>query len=193
MIGDQEQPEQRSDDERTDHRDERKVTLSRSRDDSLAAVLELEPSLLGDELLVVGTSVLTATGDVADVVAVDEHAAVHVISVASGIADSRTVGGLVGLSAWARSFRVDDLRSIFAAYHEDETLEAAFERAFAAPMPGELAKDPYAVVVAAAFDDLAAEDLDALAGFNDHLRAWAYQEYIDAEDDAVYVMTNRLV
>lgn len=192
MSGDQEQPEQRSNDERTDHRDERKLTLPRSRDNSLAAVLELEPSLLGDELLVVGTSVLTATGD-ADVVAVDEHAAVHVISVASGVADSRTVGDLMGLSAWARSFRVDDLRSIFAAYHEDEPLEAAFERAFAAPMPGELAKDPYAVVVAAAFDDLAAEDLDALAVFNDHLRAWAYQEYVDAEDDAVYVMTNRLV
>lgn len=173
--------------------DERSARLPRSRDDSVASVLEAEPALLGAPLLIVGTSVLTERGDVVDVVAVDSTAAVHVISVADGVADARSVGGLVGLSAWARSFSVAELRRTFAAYHEGTTLDDAFSDAFEQRLPDELAADPVAVVVAAAFDEDAAAHLEEVTAFNDNVRAFAFQEYVDDEDDALYVMTHRVV
>lgn len=172
--------------------DERSVRLPRSRDDSVAAVLEAEPALLGDPLLIVGTSVLTERGDVADVVAVDSTAAVHVISVADGVADARSVGSLVDLSAWARSFSVAGLRRTFDAYHEGTTLDEAFEDAFEQRLPGELATDPVAVVVAAAFDEDAADHLEEVTAFNHNVRAFSFQEYVDDEDDALYVLTKRV-
>lgn len=166
-------------------------TARRSRDDSLAEVLEAEPALFGEPLLIVGTSVLTDQGDVADVVAVDGEAAVHVISVASGIADEHSVAGLSKLSAWAEPLSVEHLRGIFDAYHPDTSLEAAFEAQFAASLPGELADEPHATIVAAALDEDAAASLDQIAWATDHVHAFSYQEVVDGDD--LLIVTRRLV
>lgn len=170
--------------------DEQSVQVSRSRDDSLASVLEAEPRLLGDPLLIVGTSVLTDGGRVADIVALDSLASVHVISVAQGVADAQSVVGLVQAIDTIAQLTIDGLRDVFRAYHDDETLDEAFEAQFGDELPTETDKPERGVVVAAAIDEGAEQALRRLDGESERLRAFAYQEYVDGDD--TYVVTKRL-
>lgn len=165
---------------------------ARSRDESVAEVLELEPGLLGDPLLIVGTSVLTDEGTVADIVALDSMASIHVIAVSHGVADSRSVIALAQLIDQVGALPVASLRDLYAAHHEGQTLDEAFRERFGDAVPDEVEQPAWGVVVAAALDAGAHEALRTLDSEAERVQAFAYQEYVDAESGETYVMTNRV-
>ncbi|PZE72891.1 hypothetical protein DEJ27_00050 [Curtobacterium sp. MCPF17_018] len=127
----------------------------RSRDDSLAECLKAEPTLLGEPLMVVGTSVLTKDGDVVDVLALNERGATQVISVGNGIASVETIGNVLGQGAWVDELDDAAFRDIFDAHHQDETFDESFQRHFGEHVPVTLNGARVLTVVTAGLDDAA--------------------------------------
>lgn len=162
----------------------------RSRDESLAFFLEQEPTLLGEPLMVVGRSVLTAEGDVVDVLAVDERGAAQVITVSYGIASAETLGCVIGQGAWVDELDDAAIREIFAAQHPDATFDEAFEAQFGEEAP-DLNGAQVLTVVAAGLDEAAERGARYLSEQDIEFRAFAFQEFVDEDD--TYIMTSQLV
>lgn len=174
-----------------DHRELRpKETLS---DESFVEYLLAEPAFLGNEpLLILGRGILTDIGDIVDVLAIDGSGIVHVIFLPHGEAGRATLDRLIPQGAWVNKLDERGLRSVFAGYREDFTLDELFGSMFGCAVPEDLNHRQILTVVASSIDAEVFRALEDLADRSDGaVRAVSFREFEDGEDTVV--QTKRLV
>ena len=113
------------------------------------------------------------------------------ITVSHGIASADTLGCVIGRGAWVDELDDAAIREIFAAQHADAKFDEAFEAQFGAHVPDELNSVQVLTVVAAGLDEAAERGARSLAEQGIEFRAYAFQEFVDADD--TYIMTSQLV
>jgi len=162
-------------------------------DESFIEYLLAEPTFLGDEqLLIIGRGILTDIGDIVDVLAIDSSETVHVIFLPHGKAGPAALDRLIPQGAWVSELDERGVRSIFAGYRNDFTLDELFGSMFGCALPKDVNHRQILTVVAPSFDAEVFEALEDLADRSDGLvRAVSFREFEDGED--VLVQTKRVV
>ncbi|MYW01849.1 endonuclease NucS domain-containing protein, partial [Streptomyces sp. SID3343] len=146
----------------------------------LEAVIETDPDILGERLLVIGRQVRTTHGGVVDLLAVDGEGSVHVIELKRDRGAREVVAQVLDYASWVSTVSHAEILRIFADYTEvPETFEAAFERRFGIGAPQELNTAHRLTVVAARLDDATERILTYLGDLGVPINAAAFEYYED--------------
>lgn len=128
----------------------------------LEELLETNPRLLGQPLLIVGRQVRTDLGRVVDLLAIDADGAVHVLELKRDRTPREAIAQALEYAAWAAELDQDAIRSIHAEYRPGEELEVRASDLFGA-MPDELAEQHQVTLVASSVDEHATRVVEYLA------------------------------
>lgn len=130
----------------------------------LEDLIESDPSVLGQPLLVIGRQVLTAQGKKIDLLALDGEGDVHVLELKRDKTPRDVVAQVLDYGSWARGLSHEDILSIYATYQKKQTaLEVVFEETFGVPIPEELNTGHWLTIVAAELDQESERIVEYLA------------------------------
>lgn len=152
--------------------------LEKALEDRLATT----PSLLGDDLLLIGRQVRTAHG-VIDLLAIDGSGHLHIIELKRGRSSRKVVGQLNSYLTIARDWSESDLvriANLLPASRESNTLVVEHKRRFGLSVAPPFNRKQIGVVVAESFDkDFAAH----LGGLKFQCRALRFSSFRDCDEE----------
>lgn len=118
----------------------------------LEELIEAEPTILGEPLLIIGRQVATSFGKVIDLLAVDADGVLHVLELKKDKTPREVVAQVLDYGSWVRSVAHEDVLKLFADYGKGGAFEAAFQQRFDAPPPEELNTGHRLTIIASAVD-----------------------------------------
>lgn len=118
----------------------------------LEELIEAEPTILGEPLLIIGRQVTTSFGKVIDLLAIDADGVLHVLELKKDKTPREVVAQVLDYGSWARGLAHDDVLKLFADYGKGGAFEAAFQQRFDAPPPEELNTGHRLTIIASAVD-----------------------------------------
>lgn len=118
----------------------------------LEAYIESDPSILGEQLLIIGRQIPTVHGGFIDLLALDDSAAVHVIELKRDKTPRDVTAQALDYGSWVSTLSRGKIASIFEDYRPDSALEEAFAEAFNETLPEEVNAAQVFTIVAASVD-----------------------------------------
>jgi hypothetical protein len=118
----------------------------------LETLLERDPAMLGELLLIIGRQVKTKHGGIVDLLAVDAEGILHVLELKRNRTPREVVAQVLDYGSWASGLSHDGVLAIFAAYRPDTAFEQAFADRFGASPPEEVNTGQRLTVVANEMD-----------------------------------------
>jgi len=119
----------------------------------LEDILAADISLLGipSRLLVIGRQVVTTYGGRVDLLCIDEEGTLYVVEVKKDRTPREVVAQAMDYGYWVRGIGYDDVRTIYAAYRQDD-FDDAFRNTFNLEPPEAINVEHRLVIVASALD-----------------------------------------
>jgi hypothetical protein len=142
--------------------------------------LALDPSLLGERLLVIGSEVLTPYGKRLDLLAIDGDGNLHVLELKRDKTPREVVAQVLDYGSWVSTLSRDDVIDL-ANKHLDQAFEVAFEKVFGSPPPDELNGELNLTIVAAELDSSSERIVTYLRGFGVPVNA-VFFSYLEDEE-----------
>ncbi|HZL06319.1 MAG TPA: hypothetical protein VFE45_13050 [Coriobacteriia bacterium] len=134
----------------------------------LEDLIETDPSVLGQPLLLIGRQVPTVHGKYVDLLALDGDGAIHVLELKRDKTPRDVVAQALDYGSWVQDLSHEDVLAIYAKYTSDKALdvalEVAFEEAFGVTLPEELNTGHFLTVVASYLDAESERIVTYLAG-----------------------------
>lgn len=125
-------------------------------EERLETLIETDPAVLGQPLLLIGRQVITTQGKRIDLLALDGDGAIHVLELKRDKTPRDVVAQALDYGAWAQTLSHEDVLDIYNAYRstkpDGQPLEAAFDDAFGAALPEELNTGHWLTIIAADID-----------------------------------------
>lgn len=118
----------------------------------LEHLLEQDPTILGERLLVIGRQVHTPFGKVIDLLAIDADGNLHVLELKRDMTPRDVVAQALDYGSWVRGLQRADVLEIAQDHLGDEPFTAAFEDAFGQALPDEVNITHRLTIVAAHLD-----------------------------------------
>jgi hypothetical protein len=118
----------------------------------LEDALELDPSLLALDLLVVGRQVTTSYGKRIDLLALDGEGVVYLVELKRDRTPRDVVAQALDYGSWLRGLGYEDLREIYQLHSGGKALEVGFEERFGFSPPDSLNEEHRLLVVASDLD-----------------------------------------
>jgi hypothetical protein len=118
----------------------------------LEALLEKDPAMLGEPLLVVGRQVRTKHGGVIDLLAVDAEGTLHVLELKRERTPREVVAQALDYGSWVAALSHEDVLAIFSARAPDAVFEQVFADTFGASPPEELNAAQRLTIIAGEMD-----------------------------------------
>ena len=118
----------------------------------LEDLIETDPSVLGQPLLLIGRQVPTSYGKYVDLLALDGDGAIHVLELKRDRTPRDVVAQILDYGSWVQNLSHEDVLGIYAKYAPDNALEVAFDELFGVPVPEELNTGHFLTVVAGDLD-----------------------------------------
>jgi hypothetical protein len=118
----------------------------------LEELIEAEPTILGEPLLIIGRQVATSFGKIIDLLAVDADGILHVLELKKDKTPREVIAQVLDYGSWVRSLTHADVLKLFADYGKRGAFEAAFQQRFDAPPPEELNTGHRLTIIASAVD-----------------------------------------
>jgi hypothetical protein len=138
---------------RVDGKAPAKVSASRIPLESrLEELLESDPAILGEPLLLIGRQVPTAYGTFMDLLAVDSEGTLHVLELKRERTPREVVAQVLDYGSWVARLTHDEVLDLFAAYRSDVAFEQAFADHFGDAPPAEVNVAQRLTVVASDVD-----------------------------------------
>jgi hypothetical protein len=103
----------------------------------LEELIQSDPTILGEPLLVVGRQVPTASGKFIDLLAVAADGTLHVLELKRDRTSREVVAQVLDYGSWVQGLSYSDVRDIFDGQHA-VAFEVAFEEQFGTKPPDEL-------------------------------------------------------
>lgn len=107
-------------------------------EERLEKLIEDDPTILGEPLLLIGRQVPTAYGAVVDLLAIDLDGAVHILELKRNRTPRDVVAQALDYGSWVTTLTHEDVLETFTAYRPGVVFEQAFTDAFGAGPPEEL-------------------------------------------------------
>lgn len=134
----------------------------------LEELIETDPAVLGQRLLIIGRQVMTAHGKFIDLLAMDADGALHVLELKRDRTPRDVVAQTLDYGSWVQTLGHEDVQSIYDAYCTksgiDKALEVAFDEAFDSSLPEELNTGHSLTIIAADLDAESERIVEYLAG-----------------------------
>lgn len=101
----------------------------------LEDLIDSDPSLLGQELLVVGRQVVTAAGKRSDLLAVDDEGVLHVFELKRDKTPRDVVAQLLDYGSWVQGVSNKRIREIYADHNPGSAFDQAYAQRFEGDPP----------------------------------------------------------
>ena len=137
---------------RVDDKPVRLATVGMPPEARLEELIEAEPSILGDPLLIIGRQVTTSFGKIIDLLAIDADGVLHVLELKKDKTPREVVAQVLDYGSWVRSLTHEDVLKLFADYGKGGAFEEAFQQRFDTPPPEELNTGHRLTIIASAVD-----------------------------------------
>ena len=118
----------------------------------LEDLIETDPAVLGQPLLLIGRQVTTSHGKRIDLLALDGDGALHLLELKRDRTPRDVIAQALDYGSWAASLTHEDVLDLYKAYRPDLPLEVAFEDTFGIPLPDELNSGHWLTIIAADID-----------------------------------------
>ena len=126
---------------RVDGEARRVVPKAMPLESKLEEIIESDPTILGDPILLVGRQVPTAFGKFVDLLGVDADGVLHVLELKRDRTPREVVAQALDYGSWVRTLSHEDVLELFASYRPGIAFETAFAEAFGVSPPEELNAD----------------------------------------------------
>lgn len=157
----------------------------------LEHLLEADPQLLDEPVMMIGRQVPTAQGKLIDLLAVDGDGQLHVLELKRGTTPREVVAQALDYGSWVATLSHSDVLRIFENYKPGVAFETAFTERFGASPPEELNQAHVLTVVAAEVDAATERIVDYLAAYGVPVNVAFFRYFEDAGH--AYLARNWLV
>ena len=137
---------------RVDDKPVRIDTAAMPLESRLEQLIEDDPTILGEQLLMIGRQVPTAFGGFIDLLAIDVEGVVHVLELKRERTPREVVAQVLDYGSWAQTLGQEEIRSLFANYRPGSEFDAAFADRFGDAPPEDLNTSHRLTVIASAAD-----------------------------------------
>ena len=146
----------------------------------LEHLIEAEPAILGEPLLLLGRQVPTSFGKVIDLLAVDADGALHVLELKRDRTPRDVVAQVLDYGSWVAGLTHDDVLRLYADYGTDTAFEEAFAARFGNNPPEELNTAQRLSVIASGADSATERIVTYLnTGFGVPINVVFFRYYVD--------------
>ncbi|MCY1138114.1 endonuclease NucS [Actinoplanes sp. Pm04-4] len=119
---------------------------------TLEDLIEHDPDILGEPLMIVGRQVPTAHGKVVDLLAVDSEGVVHAIELKRDRTPREATAQALDYGSWVQGLAHDDILDLFTQYRPGHTFEQAFVDRFGTAPPEQINAEHRLTIVAGDMD-----------------------------------------
>lgn len=131
-------------------------------EEQLEALLERDPTILGERLLIIGRQIQTDRGKRLDLLGIDSEGALRVLELKRGRAPRDAVAQVLEYGAWVQKLSHEDVVEIFQSKSSGTAFEAAFEEVFGFGPPDEINSGHKLTLVSTELDRDAQEIIEYL-------------------------------
>jgi hypothetical protein len=122
-------------------------------EEQLESLLEKDPSILGERLLILGRQVPTHRGKRMDILAMDSEGTLRVLELKRGKTPRDAVAQILEYGAWVQQLSHDDVIAIYTSSNPTSSFEESFESVFGFSAPEELNQGHKLTLVATEIDE----------------------------------------
>lgn len=160
-------------------------------EERLEDLIEADPSVLGEPLLLIGRQITTAHGKRLDLLGLDGDGALHILELKKDRTPRDVIAQALDYGSWAQTLTHDDVVDIFRHYRPDKPIEVAFDEAFGSALPEELNSGHFLTIVAAEIDPESQRIVEYLASFDLPVNVVFFRYFQD--EDREYVARTWLI
>jgi hypothetical protein len=157
----------------------------------LEELIEGDPTVLGEPVLLIGRQVPTAYGKFIDLLGISGEGVLQVLELKRDRTPREVVAQALDYGSWIEKLSHDDVLAIFATYQPGVAFEEAFADRFGISPPEELNIGHRLTVVASDVDPATARIVEYLAGFQVPINVMFFRYFVD--DSREYVARTWLV
>lgn len=165
---------------RVDGTPERVTARTMPLESKLEEIIEKDPTVLGEPIMLIGRQVPTAFGKYIDLLGVDADGAIHVLELKRDRTPREVVAQALDYGSWIRELSHSDVLEIFGAYRHDAAFEQAFSLTFGTSPPEELNTSHKLTVVASELDAATSRIVTYLADFEVPVNVLFFRYFEDA-------------
>jgi hypothetical protein len=154
-------------------------------EERLEDLIEADPGVLGQPLLIIGRQVVTAHGKRIDLLGLDGDGALHILELKRDKTPRDVIAQVLDYGSWVQSLSHEDVLATFAAYRPGEAIEVAFEDAFGVPLPEELNTGHWLTIVASDLDSESQRIVEYLASFDLPVNVVFFRYFTDGDREYV--------
>lgn len=118
---------------------------------ALEDLIEKDPAILGQRLMIIGRQVHTENGKVVDLLAIDLDGALHVLELKRDRTPRDIVAQILDYGAWVQALSRDQIGDLFSRYQPGQDFDAAFDETFGRPAES-VNSEHHLTIVAAELD-----------------------------------------
>jgi len=160
-------------------------------EERLEELIEADPGILGQPLLVIGRQVTTAHGKRVDLLALDGDGCLHVLELKRDRTPRDVIAQALDYGSWVQGISHEEVLGIYAGYRPGESLEVAFEEAFGIPVPEELNTGHWLTVIASDLDAESHRIVEYLASYDLPVNVVFFRYFVD--EDREYLARTWLI
>ena len=149
----------------------------------LEDIIESDPAMLGESLLIVGRQVKTDSGKIVDLLGVDGDGATHVLELKRDRTPRDVVAQVLDYGSWVERLTNEQIRDIYEHHHASSGLpnfDQAFEARFGVNPPETLNDSHQLTVIASDMDSATERIVTYLTGFGVPINVLFFTYYQDS-------------
>ncbi len=146
---------------------------------TLEELIESDPQILGEPVLLIGRQVPTAHGKFVDLLAVDAEGTLHVLELKRDRTPREVVAQLLDYGSWIQTLSHEQVLELFETYNSGEAFEKAFTERFGTTPPEELNENHTLTIVASDVDAATERIVDYLLKYGVPINVMFFRYFQD--------------
>ena len=148
---------------------------------TLEGLIERDPTILGEPLLIIGRQVPTAHGKIVDLLAVDGDGVLHAIELKRDKTPRDATAQALDYGSWVQGLTHDDVLELFNQYRTGDSFEQVFTDRFGVTPPEEINTSHVLTIVASDMDPATERIITYLASYQVPINVAMFRYFLDGD------------
>lgn len=148
---------------------------------TLEDLIEHDPDILGEPLMIIGRQVPTSPGKIVDLLAVDGDGVLHAIELKRDRTPREATAQALDYGSWVQTLAHEDILDLFLQYRPNETFEQAFADRFGVAPPEEINASHRLTLVASDLDPATERIIAYLAEYQVPINVALFRYFQDGD------------